>query len=106
VSEIADDVQIELKRLENEMRTKKVEADTESAEIDAWKAIGVRLRSARRAKRMTQTSLAESIGVTHQQIAKYEKGRGRLPLTRAVKLCDTLGCSLEWLARGDGLPGG
>src|SRR5690242_10344581 len=42
----------------------------------------------------TQRQMAEKIGVTVQQYQKYEKGKDRLPLERALVLCDDLGVPL------------
>jgi transcriptional regulator with XRE-family HTH domain len=49
------------------------------AEADALdKEIGGRLRLARRARGMTQSDLARSLGVTFQQVQKYERGTNRV----------------------------
>ena len=44
--------------------------------------IGKRLRQGRRSAGMTQTRLAESIGVTFQQVQKYECGASQLSAAR------------------------
>ncbi len=50
-------------------------------------AIGQRLRSVRSAREMTQGDLAAHIGVTFQQIQKYENGTNRLSVAIMLRLC-------------------
>ena len=45
---------------------------------DADRYVGERIREARIANDMTQTALGELMGVSFQQIQKYEKGRDRV----------------------------
>jgi transcriptional regulator with XRE-family HTH domain len=45
--------------------------------------------------RMSQTDFAERIGVSFQQYQKYEKGRDRLSLEKAILLCSDLNLSLD-----------
>jgi transcriptional regulator with XRE-family HTH domain len=44
--------------------------------------VGDRLRLARKALRISQEGLAEQLGVTFQQVQKYEKGVNRISATR------------------------
>lgn len=44
---------------------------------------------------MSQRDFAERIGVSFQQYQKYEKGKDRLSMERAVLLCSALGLSLN-----------
>lgn len=44
---------------------------------DAQIAIGVRVRIARRARNMSQSDLGKVLGVTFQQVQKYENGTNR-----------------------------
>ena len=53
--------------------------------------IGRRLRQARVLKGLTQKDLAESIGLTHQAIQKYESGQSRLALSTLAMLRSHLG---------------
>ncbi|WP_171970197.1 helix-turn-helix domain-containing protein [Falsiroseomonas frigidaquae] len=41
--------------------------------------LGARVRQLRRQRRLTQTDVARVLGVTYQQVQKYEAGRTRLP---------------------------
>ena len=52
--------------------------------------VGRRIRAARLAKGMSQERLAESLGVTFQQVQKYEKGVNRVGAGRLHYLAKTL----------------
>jgi transcriptional regulator with XRE-family HTH domain len=68
---------------------RKIKATVRSAtEVDT--AIGNRIRRERRAANLTQTELADILGVTFQQIQKYEKGRNRVAASRLVQIADAL----------------
>jgi DNA-binding XRE family transcriptional regulator len=56
--------------------------------------IGARMREGRRAINMTQANLGEKLGVTFQQIQKYEKGRNRVSAARLFVICEILDVSL------------
>lgn len=49
------------------------------------KAIGRALRAARKKAKLTQAGLGEYLGVTYQQIQKYEAGTNRLSLVMWIK---------------------
>jgi transcriptional regulator with XRE-family HTH domain len=52
--------------------------------------IGLRIRSRRVELRMSQVALAESIGVTFQQVQKYEKGQNRISAAMLLKIASVL----------------
>ncbi|MBX9849202.1 MAG: helix-turn-helix domain-containing protein [Rhodocyclaceae bacterium] len=54
------------------------------------KAIGDELRNIRRELRLTQQQLADQLGLSFQQIQKYEKGTNRLSVSRACMLAPAL----------------
>ena len=54
------------------------------------KAIGARMRMYRLQRKLSQEAIADELGVTFQQIQKYEKGTNRVSGSRLVKLCDVL----------------
>lgn len=56
--------------------------------IDAH--IGVRLRRLREVSGLTQKQLGDSVGLTFQQIQKYEKGRNRISASRFVQFSQVL----------------
>jgi len=68
------------------------------------KHLGLRLRMRRLALRMTQTALADLIGVTFQQVQKYEKGTNRVSASTLQKLSETLHVPVTYFF--EGLPGG
>ena len=62
-------------------------------EID--KLIGNRLRTLRRASGMTQEYLGNELGVSFQQIQKYEKASNRIGAGKLHLICDILGISVN-----------
>lgn len=58
------------------------DVDQEASKLD--REIGARLRSARRARRMSQTLLGDAIGVTVQQVQRYEVGENRISTSALI----------------------
>jgi transcriptional regulator with XRE-family HTH domain len=54
-------------------------------------AIGARIRAQRLARKMTQIALADALGITFQQLQKYEKGRNRVGAGRLQEIATLLG---------------
>jgi transcriptional regulator with XRE-family HTH domain len=52
--------------------------------------VGQRIRARRMAKGMSQTELGDLLGVTFQQVQKYEKGVNRVGAGRLVRVADAL----------------
>ena len=50
------------------------------------KIVGLNIRDLRIKHKWTQTQLAEKLGVTFQQIGKYEKGKNGLNATRLLEI--------------------
>lgn len=67
-------------------------------EID--KFIGSKIYSLRLAKGFSRQQLAEVIGVTHQQLQKYEKGTNRISVGRLVLIAKALGETIEYFYEG------
>lgn len=67
-------------------------------DIDA--AVGANLRRIRAQKGRSQEALAEKIGVTFQQVQKYEKGTNRISASKIVAICEALDCDLNSLFVG------
>lgn len=63
-------------------------------------AVGRNVRVWRMAKGMTQEQLANRVGVTFQQLQKYEIGGNRIPTGRLVKLSGILGIPISALFEG------
>ena len=61
------------------------------SEIDV--TVGARVRNRRKLLGMSQITLAERIGVTFQQLQKYEKGTNRIGASRLVQIAAALGTS-------------
>ena len=58
--------------------------------------VGGQLRKRRIELGLTQLSVAKAIGVTFQQIQKYERGSNRIVASRLYDLANTLGVPLEY----------
>ncbi|RVU17560.1 XRE family transcriptional regulator [Methylobacterium oryzihabitans] len=65
--------------------------------------VGARVAAFRRAKGLSQTALAKAIGVTFQQVQKYERGANRIAAARLNLIARTLGIQVASLY-GDGTP--
>jgi transcriptional regulator with XRE-family HTH domain len=59
--------------------------------------IGRRIRKARLAKGMSQTKLGEGMGVSFQQVQKYEAGANSVATCQLPGLCKTLAISITKL---------
>jgi transcriptional regulator with XRE-family HTH domain len=60
-------------------------------------AVGARIRARRRALGLSQQVLGDAVGVTFQQIQKYEKGSNRLGSSRLQMVARTLRVSPAYL---------
>lgn len=61
-------------------------------DIDA--AVGLRMAARRSAQGLSQTALAAQLGVSFQQVQKYEKGANRVSASRLHQVATALGCSV------------
>jgi len=57
--------------------------------VDAY--VGERVRLRRKLLGLTQVSLSESLGITFQQLQKYEKGVNRIGASRLQRIAEVLG---------------
>jgi len=55
-------------------------------------ALGLRIRQRRNALGVSQTVLADAVGLTFQQIQKYERGFNRVSFSRLVDIAHALDC--------------
>jgi len=69
-----------------------------TSEIDVH--VGKRLRLRRTILAMKQEELADAVGVTYQQIQKYERGDTRLSIGRLFDIGLVLGVPIEWFLDG------
>ncbi|MEL7041451.1 MAG: helix-turn-helix transcriptional regulator [Pseudomonadota bacterium] len=58
--------------------------------------VGRRIRQARRAAKLTQGQLGELIGLTFQQIQKYEKGVNRVSAGTLYEISKVLNLHISW----------
>ena len=71
--------------------------------LDERLELASRIRSARRAAKMSQTALAERVGVTPSAAAQWEHPRGTSPgLPRLQAIASATGVTFQWLAIGSG----
>jgi len=67
-------------------------------EID--KFIGNKIYSLRLAKGLSRQQLSKVIGVTHQQLQKYEKGNNRISVGRLVLISKALDKNISYFYQG------
>ena len=65
------------------------------------KKIGIFIASSRKKKNMTQSELAEKLGVSDKSIGNWENGRNMPDLSLFKPLCDELGITINDLLSGD-----
>lgn len=69
---------------------------------DIDKLLGQRLRARRLQEHMSQERLAEALGVTFQQIQKYEKGVNRMAASRLLAVARIFGLPVSVFFEGLG----
>jgi transcriptional regulator with XRE-family HTH domain len=57
-------------------------------------ALGSRIRLRRRELGYSQEQLAREVGITFQQVQKYEHGTNRVSFSRLVEIAQALGCGV------------
>jgi transcriptional regulator with XRE-family HTH domain len=67
--------------------------------IDAY--IGARMRERRLALSISQNQLGKDLGVSFQQIQKYESGQNRVSAARLFDICKALNVSLSSMFERD-----
>lgn len=68
------------------------------------RALGLRIRQARIAIRISQQELGNALGVSFQQVQKYEKGVNRVGAERLKQIAKTLQVSTSYLLGENGGP--
>lgn len=63
--------------------------------------VGERIRARRRQLRLSQTKLGDAIGVSFQQIQKYEKGTNRISASKLNQIGRVLGVAPGYFYGGD-----
>lgn len=64
-------------------------------------AVGARVRACRKERRVSQAALAEAVGITFQQIQKYENGANRISCSKLYEMAQFLGVRMGFLLGED-----
>lgn len=67
--------------------------------------VGGNLRTIRRAHKLTQEKLGDALGLTFQQVQKYEKGVNRISVSRLYQIAQFFDLPLESFFEGLDMPG-
>ena len=67
-------------------------------------AIGQRIRSHRWLRGMSQSQFAEFVGVSFQQVQKYETGKNRISAVSLAKLADAIDCPVSQFFPSQDIP--
>lgn len=67
---------------------KSMKTKTKATNFDVL--LGLRIKELRLSYNMTQQDLADTLGITFQQIQKYENGRNRIPVSSLLKISEKL----------------
>lgn len=71
------------------------------ARSEADAAVGARIKERRILLGLSQEALGSALGLTFQQVQKYEKGMNRVAVTTAMKICEILQCNMAYLVGED-----
>lgn len=78
-----------------ENRTRREDLGRDLAEIE--ENVGRQLKMLRISKKISQKSLAEMMGITYQQVQKYENGLNRISVSRLWQFCNIFEVSPDFL---------
>jgi len=79
---------------------RRTEADGGPDPVDIY--VGSRIKMRRTALGMSQERLGDALGLTFQQIQKYERGTNRVSASRLAHIADALGVTVGWMFNEDG----
>ncbi|RYD68086.1 MAG: XRE family transcriptional regulator [Verrucomicrobiaceae bacterium] len=65
--------------------------------IDVCQVLGANIRERRRLMGWTLSRLGKALGISYQQVQKYEKGTNRVPVDMLISLVEIFECSLDEL---------
>ena len=65
-----------------------------------YEKLGGNLRNMRVDRGVSQSLLAEKLGVSFQQVQKYESGENRIPVVQLILACRVLDCSIYKILSG------
>jgi len=66
--------------------------------------VGARLRTLRKLKNFSQEKLAQALGLTFQQVQKYERADNRIGASRLYHIAEALGVQVSYFFEGFGKP--
>jgi transcriptional regulator with XRE-family HTH domain len=66
--------------------------------------VGLQVRLRRKQLKISQEKLAEALGLTFQQVQKYERGSNRISASKLYEIARTLKVSIAWFFEGLGDP--
>lgn len=67
---------------------------------DVERHIGKQMKMLRMANKISQKKLAKSMGITYQQVQKYENGLNRISVSRLWQICKIFNISPNFLFEG------
>lgn len=76
----------------------RMESDRSPNPIDVHVGLQVRLR--RKELKISQEKLAETLGLTFQQVQKYERGANRISASKLYEIARTLRVPIGWFFDG------
>ena len=79
-------------------QAQKIESQDSEAEVDQH--VGAQLRARRVELGMSQTVVADKLGLTFQQVQKYERGYNRVSVSRLYDLTEILDVDIEFFFQG------
>ena len=88
----------ELSRVEGQYDKNTMAGQKSPNPID--KHVGTRVRMRRMMLDMSQTTLGDALGITFQQVQKYEKGTNRISASRLQQVCDILQVPIPFFFEG------
>lgn len=62
--------------------------------------VGARVKERRKSLKLTQQDLAKALGLTFQQVQKYERGANRVSASKLHKISETLGVPISYFFEG------
>ncbi len=66
--------------------------------------VGLQVRLRRKQLKISQEKLAEALGLTFQQVQKYERGANRISASKLYEIAQALQVSIPWFFDGLGDP--